>query len=51
MNFALDFSVISGQIPFHIKVVLVQFLSKNNLEYLFLKYSDLLIEKVTNFIS
>ena len=39
-----NFSGISCQIPFHIKVVLLQFLSKNNLKYSFL---DLYIENVT----
>ena len=42
-----NFSGISCQIPFHIKVVLLQFLSKNNLKYSLL---DLRIEKVTSFL-
>ena len=44
----LDFSVTSCRIPFHIKVVLLRFLSKNNLKYSFL---DLHIEKITLFLN
>ena len=44
----LDFNVISYRIPFDIKVVLLRFLSKNNLKYSFL---DLHIEKVTLFLN